>query len=204
MNGTGESSRPDGDHSPLDGPSGQGSVNGGDFPSSGSLLGIDWGEKRVGLSLSDPLWRFSWPVEPVVRGRTGLFSAKNDPSLLKVLRSIIREEEVAGLVFGVPYYHLSGDTNPKAALFVNTGRDLSRELALPVFFWDEGLSSETARQDPSLKRPKQKPGKRIERDPWIDSRSAALILESFLTANRSSRKSGTIETVQNGKEDSES
>ena len=154
-------------------------------PSTGEgvLLAVDWGDRRVGLALSDRERRFSWPVDPFLRQAPGTFSSVRDSLLVKVVRKLILEEEVVGMIFGVPYYHLSGDPNPKAQNFFESGRRLSREIPLPILFWDEGLSSEMARSD-SFARQGKKKGKSFSKDPWIDSRSAALVLESYLTSLR--------------------
>lgn len=147
----------------------------------GVLLGVDWGEKRVGFALSDRVRRFAWPIDPFIRHVPGKFSRVKDASLLMFVRKLIAEEEIVGMVFGVPYYHLSGDSNPKAVDFLETGRKLSAAIPLPILFWDEGLSSDTVRSNP-MTHPGKKKGRPFSKDPWIDSRSASLVLESFLTS----------------------
>jgi len=149
----------------------------------GVLLAVDWGDRRVGLALSDRERRFSWPVDPFLRKAPGIFSKIKDALLVRAIRELVIEEDVAGIVFGVPYYHLSGDPNPKVPDFLESGRSLSREIPLPLLFWDEGLSSEMARSDPFSFKARKK-GKSFSKDPWIDSKSAAIILESFLTSFR--------------------
>jgi len=155
----------------------------------GVLLAVDWGDRRVGLALSDRGRRFSWPVDPFIRQVPGMFSKMKDSLLVMAIRKLAIEEDVSGIIFGVPYYHLSGDSNPKAPDFLESGRCLSREIPLPILFWDEGLSSETARSDPFSFKVKKK-GKNYSKDPWIDSKSAAIFLESFLTSLRCRSESG--------------
>jgi putative Holliday junction resolvase len=165
--------------------------SGQDFPQETALLSgnggvfvaVDWGERRVGLALSDREGRFSWPVDPFIRQSHGPFSSVKDALFVSAIRKLVVEEAVSGMIFGVPYYHLSGDPNPKAQDFLESGRYLSREIPLPVLFWDEGLSSETVRSAPFVARAPKK-GKKFTKDPWMDSKSAALILESFLSSFR--------------------
>jgi putative Holliday junction resolvase len=147
----------------------------------GVLLGVDWGDRRVGFALSDRSRRFAWPIDPFIRKVPGKFSHVKDLSLVESIRKLIAEEEIVGMVFGVPYYHLSGDSNPKAQDFLESGRKLSSAISLPILFWDEGLSSDTVRSNPFTHQGKKK-GRSFSKDPWIDSRSASLVLESFLTS----------------------
>lgn len=159
------------------------SPDSGSSVGDGVLLAVDWGDRRVGFALSDRERRFSWPVDPFVRQAPGRFSGVKDLLLVEAVRKLVLDEDIVGMIFGVPYYHLSGDPNPKAQDFFESGRRLSREIPLPILFWDEGLSSEMARSDPFARKSGKK-GKSFSKNPWIDSRSASLVLESYLTSLR--------------------
>jgi putative Holliday junction resolvase len=95
-------------------------------------------------------------------------------SLLK----IAGDHEVTGLVVGIPYYHLSGDENPHAPLFLSVARDLARELALPLFLCDEGQSTETARD---IRRGRSgRRGHSLGMAQGVDHLAAAALLQGFL------------------------
>ncbi|MEJ2505913.1 MAG: RuvX/YqgF family protein, partial [Ignavibacteriaceae bacterium] len=58
----------------------------------GRLLGIDFGEKRIGLALSDPLLTFAYSLD----------TFQNDKSFWKRFEDIIRQNEVHKIVIGMP------------------------------------------------------------------------------------------------------
>ncbi len=96
------------------------------------LLGLDLGEKTIGLGLSDTTWFISSPLE-VIR-RTTL---END---LKALRKIKEDFSIIAFIIGLPL-NMNGSEGPevkKARIFVD---DLLKEIDIPVFFWDERLST---------------------------------------------------------------
>ena len=96
------------------------------------LLGLDLGEKTIGLGLSDTTWFISSPLE-VIR-RTTL---END---LKALRKIKEDFSIIAFIIGLPL-NMNGSEGPqvkKARVFVD---DLLKEIDIPVFFWDERLST---------------------------------------------------------------
>ena len=150
------------------------------FP--GVLMGIDWGGRRVGVALSDPSRTLARPLTVLVRDGSGTIPFQVGEKLLASLRKIATDHDVTGLVFGIPYYHLSGDPNPHAPLFLRVARDLSRDLALPLFLHDEGQSSEAAREIR-----KGHPGRRNSAQS-LDHVAAATLLQGFLDAPPEERR----------------
>jgi putative Holliday junction resolvase len=105
--------------------------------------------------------------------------------VISELKDLALSREVKGIVFGVPWYHLSGDINPKATLFLSIGRRLNILLGLPVYFWDEGMTSDQARI--SIKLNLFRGERKSRASEPIDSLSAALMLQSFLDERVKSR-----------------
>ncbi len=140
------------------------------------LLGIDWGKSRIGLALSDASLRFSEPLA-VLKNACSFLPPLLIP--LKTARSIKRiclHHAVKGIVFGVPWYHLSGDPNPQSVIFLEYGRLLRSATDLPLFFWDEGMTTDIVRGKGGSRRS----GRSRQDGGPVDHYSATLILQSFL------------------------
>jgi putative Holliday junction resolvase len=125
-------------------------------------LGVDPGEARVGIAACDEEERVAVPLE-VVPG-SAAFPA---------IRAIARREDVGGIVIGLAV-SLDGSEGAQAALARRLGARLERELALPVAYEDERLTSAAAQRDPLGGRAR---GSR-------DDVAAALVLQQFLDRRR--------------------
>lgn len=96
------------------------------------VLGLDLGEKTIGLGISDITWLISSPLE-VIR-RTNL---END---FKVLQQVINNFSIVAFVIGLPM-NMNGSEGPqakKARAFID---ELLKVVDIPVYFWDERLST---------------------------------------------------------------
>jgi len=102
------------------------------LPPRGGLLGLDLGTKTIGIATSDPDRRISSPVTTLKRGK---FTAN-----LVEFRALIAERGTVGLVMGLPI-NMDGSSGPRAQSSRSFGRNLVRELDLPVLLWDERLST---------------------------------------------------------------
>ncbi len=149
------------------------------------LLGIDWGERRIGLAITDDFLRFAERLAIVPWSRPLKDLPGTGSSVISELKDLVRSRGVQGIVFGIPWYHLSGDINPKATLFLAIGRRLNILLGLPVYFWDEGMTSDQARKSIKINPDRGKRKSRLSEP--IDSLSAALMLQSFLDERVKSR-----------------
>jgi putative Holliday junction resolvase len=105
------------------------------FPSSGRLLGLDFGTKRVGVAVSDVEQRYAAAVEVIQRS-----SVKGDTT---ALIRLAEENLAVGLVVGLPV-HKSGDEGAKAKQAREFGTWAGRVTNLPVAYWDERHSSTIA------------------------------------------------------------
>ncbi len=151
------------------------------------LLGIDWGESRIGLAITDASLRFSEPLAVIENPCSFVPPFRIPPKSGEPIKRICTQKDVKGIVFGVPWYHLSGDPNPKSNIFVEYGRLLRSLTGCPVFLWDEGLTSDALQTKGGGGRRKSSRRPRRSRDP-IDHYSATLILQSFLDECINSRQ----------------
>jgi putative pre-16S rRNA nuclease len=130
------------------------------------LLGLDLGEKTIGLALSDTLLMVATPMETLKRGK---FSAD-----AQILGGLIAKQGVGGLVVGLPL-NMDGSEGPSAQSAKAFARNFTRLSALPIVFWDERLSTSAVTRtlieaDTSRKR----------RSEVVDKMAAAYILQGAL------------------------
>lgn len=133
------------------------------------MLGIDYGEARIGLAVSDPTGTIATPVEAIKA------SGSDDPA--NVAR-IAAEREATAIVVGLPL-SLDGSQGP-AARKVNAFCNRLRKITdIPVFTWDERMTTVEAQSllRAAGKTPTRARGKERGR---IDSASAAIILGSYM------------------------
>lgn len=131
------------------------------------VMAIDYGERRVGLAISDPVYRF-------VSGLPTIDRKTLKTSLIEALGEIVGEQEVGKLLLGIPY-NMDGSVGPAAEGALAFKAELEAGLGLPVEEWDERLTTEAARRalrdlGYSEREMKDK----------IDQLAAVLMLENFL------------------------
>ena len=132
-------------------------------------LGIDFGERRIGLALSDPTRTIASPL-PTVKRRAG----KRPP--IAALMKIIETNNVTALVMGLPLT-LEGEESDWTRQIRSVAEALSERTGLPVHYVDERLTSVRAeRAIRSLGLPKNK----REEKGRVDAAAAVLILQSWL------------------------
>lgn len=135
------------------------------------LLGLDFGDRRIGVAVSDELGLTAQPVLTLIR--------KNMRQDLKSLGRLQRKFGCSAIVIGNPLY-MSGDISPQAAKTHLFAESLREAFSLPVHLWDERLTStEAHRHLHAAGRPLS------EHREVVDQVAAVLILQSFLDAHRS-------------------
>ena len=136
---------------------------------AGRLLAVDYGERRIGLAVSDPLGTIATPLDPLER-RPG----KRVP-VARLVR-LATELSVTGFVVGLP---LDGDGNdlPRAADVRTLAAKLEERTGLPVQLVDERYTTAAA-----LRRVREMGGSTFGRRGDIDSLSAAVLLQGVLNA----------------------
>ncbi len=100
-----------------------------------ALMGLDLGEKTIGVAVSDRTRGVASPLETVRRKKFTLDSAR----LLK----IIGDREIGGILLGLPK-NMDGSEGPRCQSTRAFARNLSRLTDLPIGFWDERLSTVAA------------------------------------------------------------
>ena len=137
------------------------------------VLGIDFGDKRIGLSLSDPLGIIATPFETL----------KNDATLWVRLKEIVKQNNVMVGVIGMPMT-LRGEKREKAGQVEAFTEKLKIETGLDVFLWDERFSTTIARK--TLLDMNTKKRNRNAKNGTLDSMAAAIILQSYLDSRKNS------------------
>lgn len=99
------------------------------------LMGLDLGDKTIGVALSDRLGAAATPVETIRRRKFTLDAAR--------LLQVIDDREVGGIVLGLPR-NMDGSEGPRCQSTRAFARNLSRLTELPIGFWDERLSTVAA------------------------------------------------------------
>lgn len=141
------------------------------MPRTGRLLAIDFGERRIGLAVSDPTGLIASPAGAIERRR-----GKRVPVAELVRRAY--ELEIVGFVLGLP---LGADGNdlPRAAEVRHLAEELGRRTGLPTELVDERYSTAAA-----LRRIREMGGDTRGRRGDVDALSAAILLQGVLDASR--------------------
>lgn len=134
------------------------------------VLGIDYGQARVGLAMTDPEGRMVFP-RPAIKKTTR-------DALFAALTALVHDEGVQAVVVGLPLT-LDGGDSLTTRQTRNFAESLARRISAPVHLMDERLSS--AEAEAQLKEAGLCSRKMKNR---LDSQAAALILESWLKTSR--------------------
>ncbi|MGB2698653.1 MAG: Holliday junction resolvase RuvX [Candidatus Zixiibacteriota bacterium] len=134
-------------------------------------LGIDYGEKRIGLAISDPLGI-------IAQSLPTLILSKNQ-DILSELKNLIGEYEISTMVLGLPK-NMDGTLGEVGKKVMEFGKELSQKINIKVEFWDERLSSVE-----SLKILRDEKRKIKRKKDLVDKISASLILQGYLDRKNS-------------------
>jgi putative holliday junction resolvase len=130
------------------------------------LLGVDYGQVRVGLAVSDAGRKIASPLSTYTRADQAKDSA--------FFRKLVEEESIAGLVVGLPL-HSDGREGEKAAEARAFGAFLASATGLEVVYWDERFTTVFAENmmiDAGLTRKRRKQRR--------DRVAAQILLQSYL------------------------
>lgn len=139
----------------------------------GRTIALDYGERRIGVALSDPTRTIASPLVTLQR------RAGKRPPWPEIAR-LIEENEVDEAVVGLPL-DLAGDESDWTAEVRRFGDDLARRTGLPVHWIDERMTSVMAER--SVRGMGLRKSQREEKE-RIDAAAAALILEGWLARRR--------------------
>ena len=141
-----------------------------DFKSKTSLnsrlLGIDHGNKNIGIAICDENQVIATPL-------TTLYRAKFE-NLLNEIKEIIIENNVKGIVVGNPI-NMDGSLSRSSQSASDFSKNLSKYITIPITMWDERLSSEA-----SFKITKDLGTNTSKRVKNLDKNAAAFILQGAI------------------------
>lgn len=136
------------------------------LPPFSALIGLDLGDKTIGVAVSDKMGGVATPLETIKRRKFGL-----DAERLEVL---IDARDIGGLILGLPR-NMDGSEGPRCQSTRAFARNFAARRQIPIGFWDERLSTVAAERalleaDTSRRR----------RAEVIDHVAAAYILQGAL------------------------
>lgn len=137
------------------------------------VLGVDFGNKRIGLAVSDEEGKIAFPAGTIMsRGR------KKD---IAALRTLIAEREVGAAVVGLPI-HMNGRRGPEAEKALAFANELSAAAGIPVETLDERWTSQEAER---LLHGTSKKRRKLQRDAGaVDEMAASIILRTYLATKQ--------------------
>ncbi len=135
------------------------------------FLSIDYGTKRIGLALSDPLKTFAYPYKTVL----------NNSKILAELKKIISDKNIEKIILGFPLKEDGTETVLTKEISEFKSR-LEKIFPFEILFRDERYSSSIAAEQ--IKESVTKKSKRKQKS-LIDSGAAAVILQDYLDEKRS-------------------
>jgi len=124
----------------------------------GRRIGIDYGDVRVGVAVSDPE---AILVSPLI-------TLKNNDDLLANIKSLITENEALYIALGSPL-HLSGSESSKSKAVAEFAQELQSQITVPIHLIDERLSTKNAQHQ--------------MRDVGIDTKDSKDIIDQLAAVN---------------------
>ncbi len=140
------------------------------LPPFRAILGLDLGDKTIGVAVSDLSRSIATPIEVIRREKFTLDAQR--------LLAIVSNRNAAGMILGLPL-NMDGSEGPRVQSTRAFARNLEKLTALPITFWDERLSTVAAERalleaDTSRKRRRE----------VIDQVAAGYILQGALDRMR--------------------
>jgi putative holliday junction resolvase len=131
-------------------------------------MGLDYGDRRIGVALSDEL---GWTAQGY-----GVIERRKPEEDMEKIRQIAAENGVTDIVLGLPK-NMNGTIGPRGEICLSFAEEIRGMLNLPVHLWDERLTTVAAEKtllsaDVSRKKRKQ----------VIDKMAAAIILQGYMDA----------------------
>jgi putative holliday junction resolvase len=128
------------------------------------IMGLDYGDRRIGVAISDA---FGWTAQGVE-----VIERRRDEGELDRIAALVKDNEVGEIVVGLPK-NMNGTIGPRGEICMEFASTLRESLSLPVHLWDERLSTVSAERtlleaDVSRKKRKQ----------VVDKMAASLILQN--------------------------
>jgi putative Holliday junction resolvase len=133
-------------------------------------LGLDVGERRVGIAISDPTGTVVRPLQTLIRG-----SREED---FAAIAALVAEHQVELVVVGQPL-SLDGTEGPQARRIARYAQLLADQLTVPIVFYDERYTTAVAEEIMLQSRSKRR-RRQARSEGGLDAIAAAVILQSYL------------------------
>jgi putative holliday junction resolvase len=144
-----------------------------DTPSSGRILALDVGGKRIGVAMSDP--------DRIIASGQQTIDAQPPKQAYARIVDMVSREAVTQIVIGLPLT-LRGEVGPQAEVVQKFAQELEKRVSVPVALYDERLTSVAAER--SLEAMGVKKNKRRDH---VDELAAVLILQAYMDSLRFAR-----------------
>ncbi|MCM3130001.1 MULTISPECIES: Holliday junction resolvase RuvX [unclassified Paenibacillus] len=132
------------------------------------ILGLDYGDRRIGVAISDA---FGWTAQGLE-----VIERRRDGDEFGRINELVRENEVSEIVVGLPK-NMNGTVGPRGEICMEFAEKLRETLDLPVHLWDERLSTVSAERTLVEADVSRKKRKKV-----VDKMAASLILQNYLDA----------------------
>jgi len=133
-------------------------------------LGLDIGDRRIGVALSDP--------EGILASPSKIITYEDDTTAIEAISDIVEKQQVKQIVVGLPR-SMDGSLGKQAEKVKAFVEKLSSRIAVPLIFRDERLTTVSARH--LMQEVKKKKTRGKTRD---DAIAAAIILQGYLDEAR--------------------
>lgn len=133
------------------------------------VLALDYGERRIGVAISDPLGMLARPYEIIHR--------ESNRADFDHLKAIIIQKQIGKILVGLAT-DAEGNVGRQAEKTLRWAEKLAAEVRIPISLWDESYSSDQASEI------RARSGQRAARGkpPRIDDVAAAVFLQEYLDA----------------------
>jgi putative Holliday junction resolvase len=133
-------------------------------------MGIDYGEKRIGIAICDPLLTFAYPYTTL----------QNNSTFFNSLSDIIKGKNIIKAVLGLPSSRFKSSLE-LSKMVMKLKEEIEVKLKIEVILWDEEFSSVIAKE--KILESVTKKSKRKNKD-LLDKHSAAIILQEYLDSKK--------------------
>jgi putative Holliday junction resolvase len=137
------------------------------------ILGLDIGDRRIGVAVTDEIGVTAQPVGTIDRSKTSAY--------LKEIIEIAKQYDAACIVAGLPK-RLDGSSSPQTDKVERFLTELKAQTDIPIQTWDERLTTATAEAALIEANVRRKPRRKV-----IDSLAAQIMLQHYLDCNRPQR-----------------
>lgn len=134
------------------------------------ILGIDYGDRNIGLAISDKLF--------IAAHALGRYQVKNRKADALYFKDLVKQYQVSKIVIGLPL-QMDGSEGTRVKKTREFARWLEKTLGLPVVFWDERLTTRQALQVLHQQKMNGRKKKKLK-----DQVAAMIILSNYLESER--------------------